>query len=271
MLNAGFYGKVLEEERAYERLYDELLVAPQSSALTRDLLARLPVPESAVTSNLKTVFPPETLRALANQQITEVIAYLEGDRDTLRLTVDVQPLAENVGRLAQTYLGDAVASIQQRSEPDFQAFTDRLAETAAQLLEGERPDGLPTLALSPDQAERATSVLLGLVPKADRRALEPEVQSSLASGDVASALAAVAQPPSPGARAPQPRPCCGTPTGTRGSSPPISGCRKTPWHRLTAYNSLPGSCRERWSHSPQSASPLWRSCGLPALQAPPAD
>ncbi|WP_308186331.1 hypothetical protein [Streptomyces sp. MNU76] len=129
---------------------------------------------------------------MANQQITEVIAYLEGDRDTLRLTVDVQPLAENVGRLAQTYLGDAVASIQQRSEPDFQAFTDRLAETAAQLVEGERPDGLPTLALSPDQAERATSVLLGLVPKADRRALEPEVQSALASGDVASALAAVA-------------------------------------------------------------------------------
>ncbi|WP_308186333.1 hypothetical protein [Streptomyces sp. MNU76] len=57
VLNAGFYGKVLEEERAYERLYDEVLVAPQSSALTRDLLARLPVPESAVTSNLKTVLP----------------------------------------------------------------------------------------------------------------------------------------------------------------------------------------------------------------------
>lgn len=42
VLNAGFYGKVVEEERAYERLYDEVLVAPQSSALTRDLLARLP-------------------------------------------------------------------------------------------------------------------------------------------------------------------------------------------------------------------------------------
>ncbi|MFI6012693.1 hypothetical protein ACIBAG_28445 [Streptomyces sp. NPDC051243] len=30
VLNAGFYGKVLAEERACERLYDEVLVAPQS-------------------------------------------------------------------------------------------------------------------------------------------------------------------------------------------------------------------------------------------------
>ncbi|MFI6012694.1 hypothetical protein ACIBAG_28450 [Streptomyces sp. NPDC051243] len=92
---------------------------------------------------------------MANQQITELIAYLQGDRDILRLAVDVQPLAENVGRLAQTCLGDAVASIQQRSEPDFQAFTGCLAKTAAQLVGDERPDGLPTLAHSPDQAERA--------------------------------------------------------------------------------------------------------------------
>ncbi|MER5209579.1 PI-PLC domain-containing protein [Streptomyces sp. NPDC002838] len=192
VLNAGFYGKVLEEERVYERFYDEVLVAPQSAALTRDLLARLAVPEPAVTSNLRIVLPPETLRAMANQQIAEVIAYLEGDRDSLRLTVDVRPLAENVGRLAQTYFGDAIASIQQRSEPDFQAFADRLEQTAARLVAGERPEGLPSLALSPGQAERAATMLLSLVPTADRQELEPEVRTALASGDVASALAVIA-------------------------------------------------------------------------------
>ncbi|MGC9544155.1 PI-PLC domain-containing protein [Streptomyces sp. UG1] len=192
VLNAGFYGRVLEEERVYERLYDEVLVARQSATLTRDLLARLPVPESAATSNLKIVLPPETLRAMVNQQITEVIAYLEGDRGSLRLRVDVRPLAENVGRIAQTYFGDAIASIQQRSEPDFQAFAKRLEQTVAELVAGERPQGLPSLALSPDQAERATAVLLRVAPKADRRELEPEIRTALEGGDVASALAAVA-------------------------------------------------------------------------------
>ncbi|MFI2435295.1 hypothetical protein [Streptomyces sp. NPDC018693] len=192
VLNPGFYGRVLDEERAYQRIYDEVLVDPHSAPVVRDLLGRLPVPEATVTANLKVVIPPETLRAMGDQQIAEMVGYLEGDRDRLRLTVDLRPLLANIERLSHAYFGDAVAALQQRSEPDFPAFVDRLTAAAAQLASGNRPsEGLPSLALSPDQAAAATTALLRLVPEGERPALRTEVEAALDSGDVATALAAV--------------------------------------------------------------------------------
>ncbi|WP_254404907.1 PI-PLC domain-containing protein [Streptomyces sp. AC627_RSS907] len=193
VLDPKFYGQVLEDDRAYQRFYDEVLVDPDITPLARDLLARLPVPQSTVTSNLKVVIPPEALRAMGDRQIAEVVRYLEGDRDRLRITVDLKPVVANVARLSQAYFGDAVAALQQRSEPDFRAFVQRLSELAARVVAGEAPlEGLPSLPLSPSQAVAATDALLRLVPADARADLRPTVQTALDRGDVAAALAAVA-------------------------------------------------------------------------------
>ncbi|GHB39427.1 membrane protein [Streptomyces viridiviolaceus] len=193
VLDPEFYGRVLEDERAYQRFYDEVLVDPRSTPPARELLDRLPVPQSTITSNLKVVVPPETLRALGDRQIAEVIHYLEGDRDVLRVTVDLEPVVANVERLSRAYFGDAVAALQQRSEPDFQAFVQRLSDIAARLVAGEAPlEGLPSLPLSHAQAVAATDALLRLVPRAARSGLGPTVEAALERGDVGSALAAVA-------------------------------------------------------------------------------
>ncbi|MGW8064281.1 hypothetical protein ACVV2G_18915 [Streptomyces ziwulingensis] len=193
VLDPEFYGRVLEDERAYQRFYDEVLVDPGSTPLTSDLLNRLPVPQSTITSNIKVVVPPETLRAMTDRQIAEVIHYLEGDRGRLRVTVDLEPVVANVERLSRAYFKDAVASLQQRSEPDFQAFVQRLSELAAQVVAGEAPlEGMPSLPLSPDQSVRATDALMHLVPDAERAVLRPTVRTALDRGDVAAALAAVA-------------------------------------------------------------------------------
>ncbi|MEV8294324.1 hypothetical protein ACFVOO_15030 [Streptomyces rochei] len=193
VLDAEFYSQVLEDERAYQRFYDEVLVDPAGTPLTQELLDRLPVPQSTITSNLKVVIPPETLRAMGDRQIAEVIHYLEGDRDRLRVTVDLEPVVANVERLSQAYFGDAVAALQQRAEPDFQAFVQRLSELAAQVVAGEAPlEDLPTLPLSHGQAVAATDALMRLVPAGERAGLRPTVQSALDRGDVAAALASVA-------------------------------------------------------------------------------
>ncbi|WP_051821569.1 PI-PLC domain-containing protein [Streptomyces sp. NRRL F-5065] len=193
LLDPGFYGQVLEDERAYQRIYDEVLVDPRGAPATQELLDRLPVPQSTVTSNLKVVIPPETLRAMGDRQIAEVVRYLEGDGDRLRLTVDLGPVVANVQRLSEAYFGDAVAALQQRSEPDFQAFVQRLSEIAAQVVAGEAPlEGLPSLPLSHEQALAATDALLRLVPRDGRAELRPTVQAALDRGNVTAALAAVA-------------------------------------------------------------------------------
>lgn len=188
VLDPDFYRRALDKERAYQRIYDEVLADPHSADLTRDLLGRLPVPESAVTANLKLVIPPETLRAMGDRQIAEVVRYLRGDQEQLRLAVDIKPVAENIGTLAEIYFGDAVAAMQQQPEPDFQAFTERLGKAAESVVAGQAPNGLPSLPLSRDQAVRATALLLRVVPEAERSKVRPEILAAPEGGDVASAL-----------------------------------------------------------------------------------
>ncbi|WP_244283271.1 hypothetical protein [Streptomyces flavidovirens] len=191
VLDPDFYRRALDHERAYQRIYDDVLADPQSADLTRDLLGRLPVPESAVTANLKLVVPPETLRAMGDRQIAEVVRYLRGDQNHVRLAVDIRPVAENIGSLAEIYFGEAVAAMQQQPEPDFQAFTESLGKAAERVVAGHAPKGLPSLPLSREQAVRVTAVLLRVVPEAERSKVRREIQAALESGDVASALTTV--------------------------------------------------------------------------------
>ncbi|MFI0592386.1 hypothetical protein [Streptomyces griseus] len=187
----GFYQAVLDEESAYDRLYSEVLVDPEISPVTRDLLAHLPVPEALVTSNIKVVLPPATVRALTDQQIEAVTGYLRGDRGELRLTVDLAPVLENLADLAQVYFGDLVANVQGGDQPDFERFTADLATALDALREGRAPE-LPALPLTEDQADRAADALLTAVPERERAALRPEIEVALGEGDVSTALAATA-------------------------------------------------------------------------------
>lgn len=187
----GFYQAVLDEESAYDRLYSEVLVDPEISPVTRDLLAHPPVPEALVTSNIKVVLPPATVRALTDQQIEAVTGYLRGDRDELRLTVDLAPVLENLADLAQVYFGDLVANVQGGDQPDFERFTADLATALDALKDGRAPE-LPALPLTEEQADRAADALLTAVPEPERTALRPEIEVALGEGDVSTALAATA-------------------------------------------------------------------------------
>ncbi|MFJ8929846.1 hypothetical protein ACIRLA_25015 [Streptomyces sp. NPDC102364] len=192
LLDPGFHAAVLDEQHAYDRLYNEVLVDPEATPVTRDLLARLAVPEAQITSNIKLVLPPDTLRDLTRQQIDAVVGYLNGDRADLRLVVDLRPVLANLDGLAHTYFGDLVAGVQNRSEPDFDRFRATLADEVRELAAGRAPEGLPQLPLTPDQASRVADTLLALVPAGERADLRPEVETALADGDVGTALAAVA-------------------------------------------------------------------------------
>ncbi|MCX5554996.1 PI-PLC domain-containing protein [Streptomyces sp. NBC_00038] len=191
VLNAGFYRSALDDQHAYDRVFDQVLVDPAVAPVTRDLLGQLPVPEALVTSNLKTVLPPETLRALVDAQVRHLISYLRGDENPLSLSVDLRPLTANIGDVAQIYFGDLVASLQERPVADFAQFRANLGQAMDRLAKGQPPAWLPALSLSEEQAAAATETLLGLVPPGERSALRPDIEVALENGNVAGALAAV--------------------------------------------------------------------------------
>ncbi|WP_432092698.1 hypothetical protein [Streptomyces sp. bgisy100] len=116
-LNRGYYQDVLDEQRAYDRLYDEVLVDPGSSDVAQQLLARLPVPQGVVTSNLKAVLPPTAVRALTDQQIDNAVGYLRGDRPALRMTADLQPVLANLDDLIRIYFGDLFDAVEEQPAP----------------------------------------------------------------------------------------------------------------------------------------------------------
>ncbi|MFI1722707.1 hypothetical protein [Streptomyces sp. NPDC020489] len=192
VVSAPFYQSVLDEESAYDRLYDEVLVDPGAADVTRGLLAGLPVPEAVVTSNVTLVLPPATVRELAHEQIESVTGYLAGDRDDLTLTVDLRPVLANINDLVHIYFGDLVAAVQQRPEPDFAAFSADLSAALKKVRAGQAPGALPALPLTEEQAAKAAEGVVNTLPERDREALRDEVEVALADGDAAGALAAVA-------------------------------------------------------------------------------
>jgi hypothetical protein len=191
VLEPGYYQRVLDGQHAYDRLYDEVLVDPASSPVTRDLLAGLPVGHDAVLANLKIVLPPTTLRQLVNEQINAALRYLRGDTARLTLSVDLTPIAANLTVLAQDYLGDLVAAVQHRDVPDFAQFMKSLRAGVDDIAHGKRPSSLPEVRLNDAQRSTAAQALLTVVPSASRAGVQPEVAAALDTGDVASALAAV--------------------------------------------------------------------------------
>ncbi|WP_019057708.1 hypothetical protein [Streptomyces prunicolor] len=220
VVSPGFYRSVLDEQKAYDRLYNQVLVDPKAAPVTRGLLARLPVPEAQVTSNLKLVLPPETVRDLTQQQIDAVVGYLGGKRDSLDLTVDLRPVLAHLDDLAQIYFGDLVASVQDRPEPDFERFSADLSAALGAVVAGHAPGGLPV---------------------AERDALRPAVETALRDGDVATALATVA-PALASDRtrtaAAQLRATVGGGTWNLTDTLAASGNDLTPLHRARAYTAV---------------------------------
>ena len=191
LLNRKYYQVVLDDEHAYDRLYDQVLVDPAMAKVTGDLLARLPVPDATVLSNLKVVLPPTTLRQLVNEQIGNAVRYLRGDSKTLSLTVDLHPVLNNIEVLAEIYLSDLVSSLQERDTPDFTAFRKDLDAAINNLAEGRRPADLPTIRLDTKERNTVQQVLLKVVPAGSRATVAPTIMAALDTGDIASALAAV--------------------------------------------------------------------------------
>ncbi len=192
LVDKSFYENSLQDAHAYDRFYTQILADPKFNAVTDDLLGALPIDKSLVTSNLRVVIPPSTLRALVGSTISSLTAYLQDKRDNIDLGVAVTPLVDNIRSLAETYLTDAIVhtpSFQSKNVDDFGAgvvnfFNDIQA--------GRKPKFLPNLPLTESSASSIADIIVKNVPESRQATVLPQIQASLASGDLNGALALAA-------------------------------------------------------------------------------
>jgi hypothetical protein len=80
LVDKSFYEKSLQDAHAYDRFYTQILADKKFNDVTDKLLGSLPIDKSLVTSNLRVIIPPSTLRALVGSTISSLTAYLRNQR-----------------------------------------------------------------------------------------------------------------------------------------------------------------------------------------------
>jgi hypothetical protein len=191
VLDAGYDATALDRTNAYERVYTQVLPDPQVAAFTRDLLAKVRVPPTLVTANVRLLLPPSTLRQVTHRELVVLTDYLLGRRDRLDLLPGLTPVTDDLATTAADLLRGVVATQPHQRVATVTEFRQELGRFIAQLTVGHVPRTLPTIALGPDDAQQVTKLLLARLDPTQQAVLGPQVRTLLASGDLTGALTLV--------------------------------------------------------------------------------
>jgi hypothetical protein len=191
-LNANWYRHSVDNNNTYQRFYDQVLTDPVVARETRDLLAGLPIDHSLVAANIRLVLPPAALRASINRTLDTMVGYLHGTHGTFDPEFALQPLFDNIRKLADQYLSDTVTNLRPLQATNVDDFATKALRFASDLEAGRRPAGLPTVPFSPDQVGLVSGILLQPLAPADQERLRLPVAGALETGDLSTALATVA-------------------------------------------------------------------------------
>ena len=192
LTDGDYYEQSLGDADAYDRFYTEVLADPEFADTRKRLVANLPVDESLLTSNLRVVIPPATLRALVGSTVDSITEYLRAERDNIDLGVAVQPLVDNVKQIADHYLTDAIVNTESFEAQDLGQFGDAALRFFSDLENGRTPSLLPTIPLTPETSESVARIISGYVPPEQRVESEPRIRAALAVGDLNGAMATAA-------------------------------------------------------------------------------
>jgi hypothetical protein len=191
VLSGDWYDDILEREHAYDRLYDQVLVDPKLAGVTNDLLGRLPIPPNQVTANLRLVLPPSTLRGMVRDQIGHTVGYLRGDERELRLTVDLKPVINNLGKVADVFVADLTGNVPRVTEDNAPALVDGVSKALDALAQGKPPESLPALRLDPAAAPQVADLILQRLPAESREPIREPVVAALRADDLGGVLVVV--------------------------------------------------------------------------------
>jgi hypothetical protein len=192
LTDRAFYERSLGDAHAYDRFYTQILADEQFNETTTNLVANLPLDKSLITSNLRVIIPPATLRALVGSTIGSLTQYLSGERDDIDLGVAVAPLVANVKQLVEHYLIDAIVNTESFQARNLDEFGDAVFQFFVDVSAGRTPTLLPDIPLTPEVAGGVAAIIVQNLPPGERAEAEPQIKAALAVGDLNGALALAA-------------------------------------------------------------------------------
>ena len=190
VLDAAWYRDVLDENRTYARIYDEVLVDPEVKSVTDDLMAGLPVDRSLIDANLRLVIPPDTLRDTINRTIITLEDYLQKDRDDIDAEFALGAIERNLERLNRAFISDIVTRLRPTAVFGLQDFAQRLLQVTDDVEAGRTPTALPAFPPVEGIEGPLTDLLVATVddPPPD---LRPQVHAAVVARDANAAFALI--------------------------------------------------------------------------------
>lgn len=191
LLDASFDTRAIGAANAYERVYTQVLPSPEAQAAIRQALAGLPVDPSYLTTNVRVLLPPPVLEEVVRQAITSYVRTVLGRPRTGDLSSALQPIIDNVAKLVQELAPGAVAAAPQLRPGSFPAFNTEVRRLVAELATGEIDLSLPTIKLRPDNVDQVAAIMVAGLPPQRSAALQSQIRTLLASGDLSGAFALI--------------------------------------------------------------------------------
>jgi hypothetical protein len=191
LLDANFDAHAIARANAYERVYTQVLPSPAAQQLLREAVAGLPVDPDYLASNVRLLLPPLVLRQMTQRLLAEYVDVVLGRAGTIHVDRVLQPVVDNLTRLVGQLLPGTVANAPQLTAGSLSAFEAQVRTLVGQLDAGTADPALPTVALSPRNVQRVTTILTAGLPPSQAAALQARVSTLLLAGDLRGAFALV--------------------------------------------------------------------------------
>lgn len=186
VLDLATYTRILNQQDAYNRFYDQVLPDPRLSRITSGLIGNIQlVSHQEVVSIIREIAPPDYLQAEVEKNLGRSIEYLKGEEAALELEIDVRELLPRVEASIFEYIDRIIDQLDTVDIDTTQDPADQLAEVEElinavvwDLATGRTPEAVPAIGFIP--ASLRANVFDSLLPSVlnDPR-IDPRVSRGL--------------------------------------------------------------------------------------------
>lgn len=209
LLDSATYAEVLRSQKAYERIYTEVLADPALADITRDMLAGTKIEGlsdnilALSTSTLRMILPPRRVQAVVEGSVDRLARYLRGDVPALDPQTgllgdfDRERLRERISNallvVLSRFFAEARANVAGAADVDvaqLRAYMDQIADG---VLNRPPPEFVKAAVgkLPKERRDQIASALLGA--RAAAGTVRQQVDAALAADDLLGALALAAR------------------------------------------------------------------------------